>query len=300
MVVLWVFLVAFVAAAIAGVVSMSRVASVDPIDPAAEERWLVARLRRFPRLAHFVRRRLDRETAGGLLVTAAFAVTFVTALLFGFVLDMVNHSRGLAEWDDTVSEWGSENAGSGAVDVLKFVTDFGGTQYLALAMLAVGIFDYVRHRRRDVFLFLLIVVVGEVLLTNGLKLLVDRDRPSVLRLTGASGPSFPSGHSAAAAACWAAMALVLTRASRRNVRAAGAAGAAFIAAAVATSRALLGVHWLTDIVAGLILGWGWFTLVAIAFGGRLLRLGEPAERLPPTTTTADDVNDRQPQPATTT
>jgi undecaprenyl-diphosphatase len=279
MVVLWVLIVAFVASAVAGTVSMSRHMRMDPIDPAAEERWIVARLARFPRLAHLARRRLDRETAGGLLLTIAFVVTFVTALLFGTVLDMVNEDEGLAEWDASVSEWGSENASSAAVDVLKFVTDFGGTTYLAVLMTAVGIYDYWRHRRRDVFLFLLVVVVGEIILTNSLKAIVDRDRPSVLRLTGASGPSFPSGHSAAAASCWAAMALVVTRTAGRRARATAAGVAAFIAGAVATSRALLGVHWLTDVVAGLILGWGWFTLVAIAFGGRLLRLGEPAERV---------------------
>jgi undecaprenyl-diphosphatase len=279
MVVLWVFGIGALAALIVGAVSMSRQTAVDPIDPAAEERWIVTRLARFPRAAHFARRRLDREAAGGLLLTAAFGVTFLTALVVGVMLDMVNRNQGLAEWDDTVSEWGSHNAGSSAVDVLKFVTNFGGTQYLVVLLAAVGLYDYVRHRRPGVFLFLLVVVLGEVLLTNGIKVLVDRDRPSVLRLTGASGPSFPSGHSAAAAACWAAMALVVTRASGRRARAIAAAVAAFVAAAVATSRALLGVHWLTDIVAGLALGWGWFTLVAIVFGGRLLRLGEPAERV---------------------
>ncbi len=53
------------------------------------------------------------------------------------------------------------------------------------------------------------------------------------------------------------------------------AGAALIAIVVATSRALLGVHWVSDVVAGLALGWGWFLLVAVVFGGRTQRLGDP-------------------------
>ena len=113
------------------------------------------------------------------------------------------------------------------------------------------------------------------MLNNGLKMLVDRERPDVLRLVEVSGASFPSGHSAAAAAGAAAVALVVGRDRRRRTRAVLAAVAALVAIAVATSRALLGVHWLTDVVAGVFVGWGWFLLVAVLFGGRLFRLGDP-------------------------
>ena len=46
---------------------------------------------------------------------------------------------------------------------------------------------------------------------------------------------------------------------------------------MAASRVLLDVHWLTDVVAGLALGWAWFAICAVAFGGRVLRFGATAQ-----------------------
>jgi undecaprenyl-diphosphatase len=53
--------------------------------------------------------------------------------------------------------------------------------------------------------------------------------------------------------------------------------AAGIAVGVAATRVLLDVHWLTDVIAGLSLGWAWFAVCAIAFGGRILRFGAAVE-----------------------
>jgi membrane-associated phospholipid phosphatase len=54
-------------------------------------------------------------------------------------------------------------------------------------------------------------------------------------------------------------------------------------AVVAASRALLGVHWLTDILAGLAVGYCWYVICAVLFGGRAQRLGGPMTARPPGT-----------------
>ena len=86
------------------------------------------------------------------------------------------------------------------------------------------------------------------------KELLDRARPTLNPIAETLGPSFPSGHTSTAAAFFAAAALVLGCRRSRRTRAALAGGAVGVAVAVACSRVLLDVHWLTDVVAGLALG----------------------------------------------
>jgi undecaprenyl-diphosphatase len=148
------------------------------------------------------------------------------------------------------------------------VTDLGGTPVVTAALAATGVVTYRRIRRVEPIVMLAAVGVGQLLLSNLLKAVVDRDRPNVLQLVDVSSPSFPSGHATAAAATWAAVAFVLGHDAGRITRAVLAAVAVVIAVAVAASRAVLGVHWLTDIVAGLVLGWGWSALVLLAFRTR--------------------------------
>jgi membrane-associated phospholipid phosphatase len=64
-----------------------------------------------------------------------------------------------------------------------------------------------------------------------------------------------------------------------------------MAAAIASTRVLLDVHWVSDVVAGVVLGWAWFAACAIAFGGRLVRFGATAEAA------LDEDRDRTSRPA---
>lgn len=246
--------------------------------PEAAEHWLVARLSHVPRLAGALTR-ADRRLVGGAALAASFAAVLAASVCVGYLLDTLDAGQGFARWDDAVAEWGSSVATGTSTDALALVTELGATLPLAVLLCAVAAFDYARRRRGAVPLFLAVVGIGTILTSNGLKLLVMRERPPVDHLVGSAGSSFPSGHTAAAAACWAAIALVLaTHVGRRHRPVLGGA-AAGIAVSVAASRALLGVHWLTDVIAGLVVGWTWFFVSAIAFGGRIVRLGEPVVEL---------------------
>lgn len=247
-----------------------------PLDTEKEERWFVLHaprpLRRFLYFA-------DRRVVGGAALAFIFTVVLVAAAVIGWVFDTIDEDRGFARYDEAAAEFGAEHASDSSTRVIDVVTQFGATGWLLVLMAVIGGFQAWRHRKFTVLLYLAVVGVGVSLLNNGLKLLVNRERPDVLQLTHAGSYSFPSGHTAAAAACWAAIALVVARKWPRAGRRAAAVVVLMITLAVASSRVLLGVHWLTDVIAGAIVGWTWFVLVTVLFGGRILRFGEPAERV---------------------
>lgn len=246
------------------------------LDTDRQERWFVQHA---PARLQELLRHLDRRVAGGAASVIGFAMLFGVALLLGVLLDVIDRNLAVARVDRAAARWGADHATDTSTTILEAITQAGSTRVLVALMVLIGMVSAVRRKSFAVLGYLLLVGLGVSLLNSGLKALVDRERPSVAMLTSYGGSSFPSGHSAAAGACWAAMALILARRQGRWPRRVAAGGAALIAGAVAASRVLLGVHWLTDVIAGVVVGWTWFLLVTLLFGGRLLRFGEPAERV---------------------
>lgn len=106
--------------------------------------------------------------------------------------------------------------------------------------------------------------VGELVCESAVKALVARPRPAVVNpVAHASGYSFPSGHAGGSAAVYGALALLGVAAVARSARLMLVTSAALLVGAVAVSRVLLGVHYPSDVAAGVALGLAWVSAAAL-------------------------------------
>jgi undecaprenyl-diphosphatase len=206
-----------------------------------------------------------RETASDGARLVGGAVALVALALAGAALGAlareIERDTAVVRWDEAVERWATAEAGTLGTNLLRVITHLGDTVVVvgvsgavALALLAYG--------RRRLASFLAVVVVGQWALANLIKELVGRARPDLDPLSTFSGFSFPSGHATAAAATYLALALVVAAVLPTwDARTAVASGVG-VAVAVAASRAMLGVHWFSDVLGGLMLGWAWCLVCA--------------------------------------
>ena len=182
------------------------------------------------------------------------------AAAFGaFVLLAVAYRHDpLASWDGDVAVW---VAGSLPAWVERLARPFswlggwiGVTALTVAAWLALA-----RARAWLDLVFLLTAVLGSQVTVALLKLSFDRPRPDVdAAIALPSSASFPSGHATAGAATLVAVA-VLAAERLPSPRARRWLWAATVALglAVGLSRIALGVHYVSDVLAGWCLGLAW-------------------------------------------
>jgi undecaprenyl-diphosphatase len=138
------------------------------------------------------------------------------------------------------------------------ITALGSSTVLGLIVATIAGFLLLQGRWR-IAAFIASASVGAWLLTEGLKLIVQRPRPTVVpHLRDVTALSFPSGHAMTSAAVYLTLGALLTRVvERRLTKAYCFAVAVLLTVLVGASRVYLGVHYPTDVVAGWLIGVSW-------------------------------------------
>lgn len=110
-------------------------------------------------------------------------------------------------------------------------------------------------------LFLIVAMLASSILVPVTKNTFDRERPSLLRLIDITGFSFPSGHAMGSTIFFESLMVIIKNSGLRS-KSLLYAICAFLILMISSSRVYLGVHYPTDVIAGIIGG----TMVVIATG----------------------------------
>jgi membrane-associated phospholipid phosphatase len=152
------------------------------------------------------------------------------------------------------------------VDVMKALSFSGSGPVYTVVFAAVAAWLVLGPRLPRLAVFVLVTVAGSAILNGLVKATVDRARPVLPDpVAHAAGLSFPSGHAQSAMVAYSVLVLVFLPMLHGAWRAVAIGAAAFMVLAIGFSRVALGVHFVSDVLAGYVLGAAWVSLMAAAF-----------------------------------
>lgn len=202
---------------------------------------------------------LTGDVAGPLPCTRIVRTALIAGLLFGsaslfIVLLQAVQLGALETVDRVVGSWIVANRTPTLTKIALDLTSLGSSTLLAIATVLVVVLLWTSRRRLGALDAALAASLA-ALITATVKAALARARPGFEHLALASGFSFPSGHTSGITA-------LLTATGLHTIEAAGSRAQKFVLAlfhvllivAVGWSRIYLGVHYTSDVIAGLCLG----------------------------------------------
>ncbi len=218
---------------------------------------------RYPSLTEFIRSRVDVRQPTGLPLSLMVIAAFYLAALFSGLTEDILEAQGTTHIDNFVNaalgSWRVEPLISASL----WITALGSSPSAVAAVVIATGFLWSQRRLSTIF-SLWITCLGAIASTSAGKFLIGRDRPtSELDITVMTS-SFPSGHATTAMAVYGFIGYAIARnLPRIRDRFEIAYWTSILILFIGFSRIFLGVHYLTDVIGGFLVG-GFWLLVGFA------------------------------------
>jgi len=234
------------------------------------------------RLRRAVHRHLSAaDERFGLRLGGGLVGTFVAAATFALLLLLVRAGWPPLRRLDAAAAQTFNQIDAGRPELVRtaeVVSDVFDPNVFRVALTVVAVV-YVIHGERHHATWLVVTVFGGAALGFALKEIVGRARPVLPDpVSAAPGLSFPSGHALGASIGCCLLLLITLRFLSRRGRVAAVIAAAVIVGLVALARVVLGVHFVSDVLAGIALGIGWVAVTTWAYVAWRRETGQPVER----------------------
>ena len=221
------------------------------------------------------------EKRFGLRLGAGLVGTLVATVTFALLLFLVRAGWApLRRLDTGAAETFNriDTAQPGLTRAAEVVSDVFDPNVFRVALTVIAL-GYLINGDRHHAAWLVFTVFGGAALGFTLKEIVGRARPVLADpVSTAPGMSFPSGHALGASIGCCLLLLITLRFLPRGGRVAAVIAAALIVGTVALARVVLGVHFASDVLAGITLGIGWVAVTTWAYVAWRREIGQPIER----------------------
>jgi membrane-associated phospholipid phosphatase len=191
----------------------------------------------------------------------------LVAVPFGYLLHEVTTDGPLTKFDASAAQWlHTRLVHNNAADAALKAVSFTGKPVFLTFVIGLPVLWLWRRRARKLVVFLLVVSLGGSAIDSAVKLAVGRPRPKFDQpIATAFGNSFPSGHSMSSLICYGALLLVFLPLIAPRWRVAAIVATALWVLAIGFSRLALGVHFVSDVLGGYVLGGAWLIGSVAAF-----------------------------------
>ena len=212
---------------------------------------------RYPRLVRWLAERLSTEHFRALPLTVLIGLLVVNVLVLSEIAENVVNSEPMVRVDEWFTQLIFHHRNASVSRALYALTYFG-SGYVTVGLTVVGSLVLFRQHKTRNIVILWILMAGVGIFVQVGKRTFIRQRPVEVAYYPETGYSFPSGHSATAMTLYGLLGYWLVR-GRRRLRNRWVVGlsAVSLILVVGFSRIYLGVHFLSDVLGGYLLGACW-------------------------------------------